>query len=488
MKFKFQIIVKITGVIIVIIAIAMIPAMLVSLWYREGAAAKAFAAAIAPMVLVGALLIFITKPLTDSLRMREGVLIVTQCWVMASILGALPYIISGAAPNFIDALFESASGFSTTGATLFSDLSHIPKGLLFWRSMTHWLGGMGILVFAISILPALGIGALNLAKAEAPGPTLDKAATRISDNAKILYMIYLSLSVIEFVILLISGMNPYDAAIHTFASMGTGGLSSYDQGIAEFGSFAVKLTISSFCLFASVNFIAYSALINRKWKEFINEPELKAFIGAIIGFSLLIGLALWLSGVYPDPSECFGQAFLQTGAFISTSGYVSADYRMWPLVCQWLLFLLLLCGGCSSSTAGGMKLIRVLVMFKLIYRNFYKRLHPRAVVSVKLGGRVVSAENASNITVFVLMYFTAIFAGSLILSIDGNDIVSTVSAVAAMLANSSSGFGKIGYLSSFGIFSPPARLFLTFLMIAGRLELFTVFIIMTPAYWRTDRQ
>jgi trk system potassium uptake protein TrkH len=465
----------------------MVPSLLVSLWYREAAMAKAFAGAILPMGLAGLLLIAATGPMTDSLNMREGVLIVAQCWAIASVLGALPYMLSGATPNFIDALFESASGFSTTGATLFEDLSLIPKGLMFWRSMTHWLGGMGILIFAISILPALGIGALSLAKAEAPGPTLDKAATRISDNAKILYAIYLSLSALEFVLLMAAGMGPYDSAIHTFAGMGTGGLSSYGQGVAGAGSLA-NFTIAVFCLLSSVNFIAYSALAGRKWREFVGDTEIKAFACVILGASALIGLALWLYGTYATPGESLWQAFLQVSAFASTSGYSTADYRLWPHVCQWLLFMLMLCGGCSSSTAGGIKLIRVLIMFKLIYRNFYKRLHPSAVVSVKLGGRVVSAENASNITVFILMYFLVIFAGSLALSIDGKDILTTSSAVTAALSNSSLGFGKIGYLASFDVFSAPARLLLAFLMIAGRLELFTVFILFTPAYWRTDRQ
>ncbi|MDR3295403.1 MAG: TrkH family potassium uptake protein [Clostridiales Family XIII bacterium] len=485
---NFHVISKITGVIILMIALAMVPALLISLAMGEGGMSRAFIASILPLLVLGGVLILATKPLSTRLRMREGVFIVALCWILASALGALPYIFSGVIPGFIDAFFESAAGFSTTGATLLADLPGIPRGLMFWRSLSHWLGGMGILVFAISILPALGIGALNIAKAETTGPGLEKVTTRISDNAKFLYVIYFAFSVLEFLLLLLGKMNPYDAAIHMFGSMSTGGLSNYDKGIAEFNSPYIEFVVAFFCILASVSFIAYNELFHRRWREFFREPEVRAFFFILVASIAFIGVRLRISGIGDSAADSLRLAFLQVSAFITSSGYVSTDYAAWPMVCQWILLMLLFMGGCSSSTAGGIKIVRVLVLFRLIHRNFYKRLHPRAVVAVKLGGRTVSAENVSNITVFILMYFVVFLGSTLLLSLDGQDLGTTLSAAAARLSNNGVGFGKIGYGGTYDIFSAPARLFLSVLMILGRLELFTVLILLTPSYWRPNRQ
>ncbi|MDR2355531.1 MAG: TrkH family potassium uptake protein [Clostridiales Family XIII bacterium] len=488
MRFNFQAVVKITGVIILFVAAAMLPPLVVSLCFGETAMVRAFLWSVVPLFLAGGLLLWVTKPLSGSLRIREGIFVVALCWTLASVFGALPYAISGVIPNFADALFESASGFTTTGATLIANLAEIPNGLMFWRSLSNWIGGMGILIFAISILPALGIGALNLAKAETPGPTLDKMTTRISDNAKFLYILYSAFSGAEFLLLLGGGMNAYDAAIHTFGSVSTGGLSNYDNGLIDFENTYIALVIACFCILSSINFVLYNEILHRRWKHFFNEPETRAFFCVIAGSVVFLTVCLWASGIGDSVAACLKSAFLQASAFITTSGYVHADYAAWPAVCRFLFFMLLIMGGCSSSTTGGMKIVRVQVLFKLIKRSFHKRLHPRSVVAVKLANRPVSAENVSNITAFILMYFVLLFAGALLLSLDGKDMLTAFSAVAAMLSNAGIGFGELNCTANYMIFSRPARLFLSFLMIAGRLEFFTVLILLTPSYWRTARK
>jgi trk system potassium uptake protein TrkH len=488
MRFNIQAVVKIIGVILLLMSAAMLPPLVVSVCFGETAMIRAFLWSGLPLLFAGGALLWATKPFSGVLRVREGILVVALCWTLASLLGALPYAISGAVPNFADALFESASGFTTTGATLLENLSEIPKGLMFWRSLSNWIGGMGILVFAISILPALGIGALNLAKAETPGPKVDKVTTRISDTARFLYVLYIAFSATEFLLLLGGGMNVYDAAIHTFGSVSTGGLSNCDGALIGFENTYIALVIASFCFLSSINFVLFSELVHRRWGHFFREPELRAFFFIIAGSVAFLGLWLRACGLYDSLAAAFKVAFLQVSAFATTSGYVHADYAAWPAVCRWLLFTLLIIGGCSSSTAGGVKVIRAQVLSKLIRRGFHKRLHPRSVVAVKLANKPVSAENVSNITAFILMYFLLLFAGALLLSLDGKDPLTAFSAVAAMLSNAGLGFGELDFTASYVIFSRPARLFLAFLMIVGRLEFFTILILLTPAYWRTARK
>jgi trk system potassium uptake protein TrkH len=359
---------------------------------------------------------------------------------------------------------------------------------MFWRSLSNWIGGIGILVFAISVLPALGIGALNIAKAETAGPTVDKVMTRMSDNAKFLYILYISFSAAEFLLLLGGGMGPYDASIHTFGSVSTGGLSNYDNGLIDFENTYIAFVIAFFCITSSISFVLYNELLHRRWRNFFRGPETRAFFIIIGGGVLFLGVCLRANGIYDSLLSCFRSAFLQVSAFTTTSGYVHADYRAWPAACRWLLFVLATVGGCSSSTAGGLKIVRVQVLFKLIWRGFHKRLHPRSVVAVKLANKPVSAENVSGITAFILMYFLTLFAGALILSLDGKDMLTAFSAVTAMLSNAGVGFGELDCTANYMIFSRPARLFLAFLMIVGRLEFFTVLILLTPSYWRTARK
>lgn len=479
-------IIKISGIVTTLMGLIMVFPLFVSLAYQETHVAKGFLWTLVLCLAVGLGILFFFKTATDTskLKIREGYLIVALCWLLACIIGSLPYIFSGTLKNFIDAFFESTSGFTTTGISILTDVTSLPKGLLFFRSFAHWLGGMGILIFAISILPALGIGGQRIAKAEAPGPTVEKVSTRMSDSAKILYLMYIVFTILAIILLKLSGLNFLDTFVHAFSSMGTGGLSTYTNGVAYFDSLYVETIVTIFSLLASVNFVLYSYLIKGHWKDVIHDAELKAFVAILVGVVVLITLNLWLTDTYTSLGSSFRHAFFQASAFMSTAGYYTANYSFWPVFSQSILFILLFIGGCSASTCGSIKVIRIVIFFKLIVRGILKRLHPSAVVPVKLSGRTIPADRISSITNFLLMYFAIFVVSAIVLSLDNHDLTTTISASAAALSNTGMGLGLVGPGGSFEIFSPIMRLYLSLVMLAGRLELFTIVLLLTPSFWK----
>lgn len=483
MPFNYRVIIKVIGIISLIIGLSMMLPLLVAYIYGEKAAFFAFLKSIAISLPAGLLIIVLLKPESTSLKIRDGYLIAAICWIIASAFGAFPYYFSGAVPTYMDAYFESVSGFTTTGASIIADFSVMPKAIQFWRSFSHWLGAMGILILAISLLPALGIGGLRIASAEAPGPTVEKISTKISDSARKLYFMYGSLTLAEVILLMIGGMNLFDSLIHTFGSIGTGGLSNYKNGISSFDGFYTEFIIIFFSIVASINFILYHLILKGKWKDFLKDSELRAFLLILAGSSILVSLNLWLSGMY-DFSLSAKNALFQATAFMSTSGSAIADYTLWPSFSQMILFCLMLIGGCSASTCGSIKVVRIMIIFKLIIRGMYKRLHPNAVVPVKIGTRTISAETVSKVTSFTIMYFTIFIVSSLLISLEGHDLLTTFSAAVSSLSNTGLGMGLLGPSGNYSIFSLPTRLYLAVLMIAGRLELFTIIILLTPAFWK----
>ena len=487
MNLNARIIIRIIGYVTVIIGVAMIPCLLVSLIYGETKMATAFTIIFVPLILSGLTIVLKVKHKRNVLRMREGVLIVAVSWIWASLLGTLPYILSGTLTDFVYAFFESVSGFTTTGSSVMDNMADVYKGLLFWRSLTTWLGAMGILVFAITILPTLGIGAQNIAKAETTGPTLDKVTTKISDNAKILYLMYMGLSTVEIILFLLGGLNLFDAVLHTFGSMGTGGLSNYELGIGQFDSIYVETIISTFSIFASINFVAYNHILHGKLKAFFKEPEIRAFFFIMGSAIIIIGLFLFITRTYDSILTSFRYGAFQVISFMSTSGYVTTDYNGWPLLCKIILFTLLFVGGCSASTSGSVKVIRIAVLYKLIKRSMYKVVHPRAVVAVKMGGRPVAAEVVSNITVFILLFMLVFMGGAVLLSLDNVSIETAFNASISALSNTGVGLGSVGYGMTFDIFSNGGLLVLSLLMLTGRLELFTILILFIPSFWNPDK-
>lgn len=488
MELNYKAITKVAGMVFTILGITMIFPFMVSLFYHETQVAFALLKTLIFSLIVGIVILWKVKPSATSLKIRDSFLIVALCWFLASLIGAFPYYLSDSVNHFIDAFFESTSGFTTTGVTILPDIALLPKGLIFWRSFTHWLGGMGILVFAISILPALGIGGQRIARAETPGPTLEKLSTRMSDSAKNLYIMYILLTIVAIILLKLGGLSFFDTLVHAFSSMGTGGLSSSLNGGTHFDSLYVETIVTIFSLLASINFFMYHHMIHGHWKDCLEDAEFKAFFIILGTVTLLITLNLWSTGTYDSFGSSFRHAFFQSSSFMSTSGYSSADFTLWPSFCQMALFLLLFIGGCSASTCGSIKVIRVLVFIKLIARGLNKRLHPTAVVPVKISGKTISSERISSITNFILLYFAIFIISTVIISLDNVDMVTTISASAAVLSNTGVGMGLVGPSGSFEIFSMPIRLYMSFLMLVGRLELFTIIVLLTPSFWNPRKQ
>lgn len=483
-SFNNRIIMKVMGAIMAMIGIAMLPSLLIALAYQETNLAYAFLQTMIPCLGIGLFLMMRSRPESSTLKIRDGYLIATCTWILASVIGALPYVLSGVMPNFIDAFFESVSGFTATGATVIDDLSAVPKSLLFWRAFCHWLGGMGILVLAISLLPALGIGGYKLASAEAPGPTMEKMSSKMADSAKILYLIYLFFTLLEIFLLYLGGMNLFDATLHTFSSISTSGLSSYSDGIAHFNSLYLELIIGLFSVLGSINFLLYYHLIWRRWREFFSDAELRAFLLILASAICIITLNLKLSGTISAWGQSLRYAIFQSASFISTSGCSITDYTLWPSFSQIILFCLMLIGGCSASTSGSLKVVRFLILLKLARRGLYRFLHPNAIVPIKLGGKTIPSDTVVKVNGFTIVFFVVFIVTALVISFDNHDLVTTLSASAAMISNTGAGLSLLGPGGTFSIFSLFSRLFLSFVMIAGRLEFFTFLLFFTPAFWK----
>ena len=484
MSFNYKTIIKIVGIISIIIGTAMMPSLLIAFFYGEKSAETAFFKSILAALTIGVILHFAVRSASSTLKLRDGYLIAALCWFIASAIGAFPYLLSDVIPNYGDAFFESVSGFTTTGFTVIDGYSNMPKSIQFWRAFSHWLGAIGILILAISLLPALGIGGLKIFSAEAPGPTVEKTSNRLTDSAKIIYIIYVSLTLIEVVLLMFGGLNLFEALIHTFGSMGTGGMSSYSSSIARFDNLFIEIVVIFFSILASINFVLYYQILKGKWKAFFLDNELRTFFLILLSSYLFISLNLWLSGTYDSFGQSVRFAFFQATSFMTTSAYTTADYTLWPTFSQSILLCLMLIGGCSASACGSMKVIRVMIIFKLIIRGTYKRLHPNAVVPVKIGARTISAETVSKISSFVIVYFTIFFVSCLIISLENKDFITTISAVAGSLSNTGLGFGLLGPTETFRIFTMPSRIYLSIVMIAGRLELFTIIMLLSPSFWK----
>ncbi len=487
MGLNIRIIAKILSFVILLLGIGMLPSLLICLLYREFTTAMAFLKIIIALLFIGWFVAARVKNESAKLRMREGVLVVALSWLFASLVGSVPYLLTGTIDGFVNAFFESTSGFTTTGATVISDVENLPKGILFWRSFCQWIGGMGILIFAVSILPALGISGQRIARAETTGPSLNKVVPRMSDSAKILYSIYIAFTLFAVTLLLIGGLNPFDAFIAAFGSVASGGLSNYNMGIAHFNSSYVECVAAFFTILACVNFTLYYSFIRGKWHNFFADRELRAFLLILCGGVVMITANLWLAGSYSSFTESLRFGFFQTSAFLTTTGHFSADFNLWPAFSKMVLFLLMLIGGCSSSTGGGIKVIRIVILFKLIQRGFSVRLHPRAVVPLKIQGKAVSTEVMTGVMSFLYLYVLIFLLSSLILSFENLDLLTTFTATAAVLNNVGTGLELVGPTGTFALFSGFSKIYLCFLMLMGRLELFTIILLFTPSFWNPDR-
>ena len=473
---------KILGNILKIEAALMAVPLTVSLLWLE-ASAMAFTWSIIITAAAG-IALGVGRVEIKEIKIREALLIVTLAWILVSVFAALPYVFSGTIPDLTEAFFEAVSGLTTTGATVINDVEILPRGLLFWRSLTSWLGGMGILLLMLTVLPSLGVVGLQIYKAELPGPTADKLVPRLADTVKILYLVYGGMTLLQTILLLFGGLSLYDSLLFAFATVSTGGFAPYNTSLARFSANSYVIIIMSvWMILSGVNFGLYYDLWRGRWRNAVQNSELRFYL-ALTGISIVV--VMW--NLWPRVSgslfESFKHALVQVSSIITTTGYSSADYNQWPDFSRSVLFILMFTGACAGSTTGAIKLIRVIIAGKLIKREVAHLLHSRAMVPITVNGYVVPEETTRSVCAFLFLYFALFAAGTAVLSLEGIGMVGAASAVAAALGNVGPGFGAVGPAHTYSQFSPWATVLLTVLMILGRLELFTMIAIISPKYWK----
>lgn len=415
---------------------------------------------------------------------REGFVAVGLIWFATCLFGALPFWFSGSFPSFVDCVFESASGFTTTGASILTDIEAMPRGVLFWRSFTHWLGGMGVLVLATAILPSLGVPSHYLTQAESPGPVFSKLVPKQSQTSKILYTIYFAMTSLEVVLLKLAGMPLYDAFIHAFSTAGTGGFSNRNASVGAYGSPVIDMIIAVFALLFSINFSVYFLVLHRRLKEALKSDELRFFLGVVAAATVVITLDLL--PIYQNTLESLRYAFFQVASIISTTGFATADYVLWPQLSRLVLVLLMFCGACAGSTGGGIKCSRVLMLLRAIRREIHQIAHPRSVEVVKLDGKVAEESTVHSVLVFVGCYGLILLGAALVVSLDKMPFDVSFSAALTCLSNVGPGLAAIGPTGNFSGFSDLSKLALSLCMIVGRLEIFPILVMFSARTWRRD--
>ena len=475
-----KLILKIVGIILCIEALCMLPPLLLAA-VSGGSDLRAFLASAALCGGVGGLLV-LTRPDDHRLQTRDGFVCVALCWIVLGLFGALPYFFSGSC-DFMDAFFETVSGLTTTGATIFSAPSQLPRGILLWRALTQWMGGMGILVLVLALLPKISEGSVNLMKAESPGPISTKLRPRTGETARILYRIYIALTVIETAILRVVGLPWFDAVTTALTTISTGGFSIRDASIAYYHSSLINWILIFFMFAASVNFTLLFLAATRRFRDAVKSEELRVYTGIVVGSSLFAALDLMAK-----TGRSFGSAFehaaFQVTTLISTTGYCTEDFDLWPPFCRCVLVLVMFLGGCAGSTAGGVKISRVVVLVKALRRDLRRVMHSREVRPITLDGQRVNEETVSSISVFFFAYIMILFVVALIVSLDGVDFTSAFTASLTAISNVGPGLGALGPTCNFGFLSNLSKLVLTLTMLLGRLEIMPLLVLMMPSVWR----
>jgi len=474
-------VIHILGFLLIFLSAAMLLPIPFSLYYGEGDYIFFIIAALITFV-VGFAAFKFTR-LDRDVHAREGFAIVTLGWISFSLLGCLPFLLSGYIPSLTDAFFETMSGFTTTGASILVDVEKLPHGLLFWRSFTQWLGGMGIIVLSIAILPFLGVGGMQLFKAEVPGPTPNKLTPRITQTAKILWGVYILLSSIETILLMLGGMNLFEALCHTFGTMATGGFSTKSASIGHYNSAYIDYVIIFFMLAAGTSFSLHYRFMKREFKSYIKNNEFRLFIFLICSATLLIGLHTFLHH-YSNHEMAFRKTLFQVTSILTTTGFTTANFEQWAFSSQFILFLLMFFGGCAGSTGGGMKIIRLYVLIKFVFAEIRRLMHPKAVIPIRVGNTVIPRDIVRNILGFLALMISLFICGVIVMTILGLDLVSAFAAVAATLNNIGPGLGSVGPTDNYAHIPLIGKWVLTFFMLAGRLEIYTVLVLLAPSFWK----
>lgn len=480
---NYKLILNIIGFLLVITGILMLPGIPFSIYYGHDDILSIIFSFLITIFIGGTLWFFTRDADKHQLGKREGYLIVTLGWIVMSIFGSIPFIIYGSISSFTDAFFETMSGFTTTGATILKDIEKLPAGLLFWRSMTQWIGGMGIIVLSLAIMPLLGIGGMQLFTAEVPGITKDKFHPRVKETAKRLWGIYVILTATQTLLLVIGGLSLFDAINHSFTTMATGGFSTKNASTAYYDSIFVQYVFIIFMILAGTNFSLHYFALHKNFEVFKKNSEFKFYISFLLVSTLII---MFIHRPHNSFSleESFRQSLFHVTSLVTTTGFVSSDYENWAPFSRIVFFVLLFIGGCTGSTGGGIKFGRHSLMLKNSWLEFKRLIHPRAIIPVRFNDKAVGLEIISNVQAFFMIYILIFVIGALILSLSGLDFFTAIGASATCLGNVGPGLGVVGPVGNFSSLPDFDKWVLSFFMLVGRLELFTVLLLFSPAFWK----
>ena len=472
------------SVLVLLVGGFMLAGVAVALFYGEHDAARGFGIAVGVTLICGLSGFNRSRHCRDAaLLTRDGFLVVVASWLVVSAFGALPFVLTGSIPSYTDAFFETISGFTTTGASILRDIEALPRSILFWRSLTHWLGGMGIVVLTVAVLPRLGVGGLKLMRSEAPGPTLDKLTPRLTETAKILWLIYLALTAAEFALLLLGGLDWFDAATHTFGTVATGGFSPRTASVGAFHSTFVDIVVTVFMLLAATNFSLYFQVVRGRTGLLLGNLELRVYVAIFLITAGLVTLSV-TGSVYQTLGEGLRFASFQVASILTTTGYASADFDAWPALAKGVLVTLMLVGGCAGSTAGGVKVIRLVTLFKQGLNELKYLVYPRGIFTLKIGGHRVRKDVLYPVAVFFFFYITLVMVTALIVAATGQDLVTAIATGLATAGNIGPGFGAVGPSHNYAFYPDAVKWWLSFAMLTGRLEVYSVLVLLTPTFWR----
>ena len=479
----FRLIIKFIGILLMMLSGFMATSMFWSWYYQEGTTIRALLISSGITFLAGFLLFILTRGYDHrNIGKKEGYIVVTLTWVSITLFGSLPFYISGAIPAYVNAFFETMSGFTTTGATILPDIEAMPKGLLFWRSMTHWLGGMGIIVLTLAILPILGVGGMQLFVAEAPGTTPSRLHPRITETAKRLWGIYMIFTFTQTALLMLGGMDLFDSLCHAFSTMATGGFSTKNDSIAGFSPY-IQYVIVLFMIIGGTSFSLHYFLLKGEFNKVLKNEEFLFYLKVIAGFTLVLTFSIYLLHI-SDLERSFRKALFQVVSILTTTGFTTTDYLEWRTFMWFAIFILMFTGGCIGSTAGGIKMIRILVLVKNTRLELKRLIHPMAVIPVRINGKTIPTEIIHNFLAFFLIYMLIFMAGSAIMTVFGLDFESAVGASIATIGNIGPSISSIGPSEHYEHLHTGAKWVLSFFMLLGRLELFTVLLLFSPSFWK----
>lgn len=479
---NWKIIFRVLGLLLIVEGFFMLISMVVSLYYHDGEA-LAFLYSSLICILPGIIAFAFTHSNTRNITKREGFLTVSLVWIVFSFFGSLPYIFSGAIPDYTNAFFETMSGFTTTGSSILENIEEMPHGILFWRSLTQWLGGMGIIVLTLSVMPIFGIGGMQLFTAEVPGPTPDKISPKIQQTARVLWGLYLAFTVIQTLLLWLGGMSWFDSVCHSLTTLATGGFSTKQASIAHWDSAYIHYVTIFFMILAGTNFSLTYLVVKGKFSRLQKDEEFRYYLLFILGFTIMIFSGLLITTTL-GAERAFRDALFQVVSIISTTGFATTDYLLWPPILVMLIFALFFFGGSAGSTGGGIKIMRIVVLLKNSYYELRRIIHPNAVIPVRFNNHSVDPKIITNVLAFFMFYMIVFFVSTILFTIFEPDLPTAMGAVATSLGNIGPGLGSVGPSESFLYIHPLGKWFLAFLMLLGRLELFTVLVIFSPAFWK----